>query len=54
MESEDPRVIALWYALHLVGMRYAIGEAIAQGRELDAFVLLGLYPNVAVVGRAAA
>lgn len=54
MESDDPRVIALWYALHLVGMRYAIGEAIAQGRVNRAEVLIVGYPDVAAVGRAAA
>lgn len=54
MEPEDPRVTALWYALNLVVMRYAIGEAIAQAREFDAFALLGLYPDVAAAGRAAA
>lgn len=54
MEPEDPRVTALWYALHLVGLRYAIGEAIAQGRVLRAELLIVGYPDVARYAVAAA
>lgn len=53
MIPEDPRVTELWWALHLVALRYVIGNAVAFGRTGRATELIQLYPEAAAVHRAA-